>query len=568
MALFIDGSGGAWRRRGFDRHGAIYPSGVYPCADGMVFLATQSRAQWEGFLRLMGNPAWAQADPALRDGVAIGWKRAEEVDLHFIPWLTRYTRRELMEMGREVGLVLGPIHDLGEVVDDPHLEARGFWTDRELGGRRVRFPGMGYQLAKTPARLGAPAVATATSPRVGGQADPPVATGDDRPLAGYRAVEFGFNWAGPMVGQILADLGMEVVKVETQTHLDFMRHWAHARRFFHNANRGKRSVAIDVKKAGGAALARRLMARADVVLDNFAAGVMARLGLDYDHLAADNADVVTLSMAMAGQTGPLAHLRGFATMATGFAGLEAAIGYPDSGATGLPLLGLGDVNAAIQGVFAVLVALWHRDRTGQGQAIDLSQIEAAVALMGEPLCARQVRAPAATGMAAGNRVPRYAPHGTYPTAGEDRWIAIAVETDAEWAAMVHVMGTPPWACDEALATAAGRQAHADHLDRHVAAWTGSLDRDALTAQLQRAGVPAAPVLELSELSRWPLQGEIESFDGGRAPIFHTPWHLDATPVRIERGSPVLGADTHDVLARVVGVQPPELAALEASEVLR
>jgi crotonobetainyl-CoA:carnitine CoA-transferase CaiB-like acyl-CoA transferase len=582
MALFIEGGGGAWRRRGFDRHGAIYPSGFYPCADGLVFLATQSRAQWTGFLRLMGDPAWSHADPMLRDGVAIGWKRAEEVDLHFIPWLTQHTRRELVAMARDAGLVLGPIHEIGEVLEDAHLAARGFWVDRDVAGRRVRFPGMGYSCSATPARLG-------SAPRLGdetgrGAAPRPQATApsrsldattsqsDVRPLAGYRAVELGFNWAGPMVGQMLADMGMEVIKIETQGRLDFMRHWPHARRFFHNANRGKRSVAIDVKQPGGAALARRLAAHADLVIDNFAAGVMPRLGLDYTALVPDNPDVVTLSMAMAGQTGPLAHLRGFATMATGFAGLETAIGYPDSGATGLPLLGLGDVNAAIQGVFAALAALWHRERTGEGQAIDLSQIEAAVALMGEPLCALQSATPVP--VPAGNRHPRCAPHGTYPVAGDDRWIAVAVATDEEWAALVHTMGMPAWACDEALATAAGRRAHADHVDRHLAAWTAARERDALLAQLGQANVPAAPVLELHELLQLPafsarrLLGAAPSFDGGTAPVFLTPWHLDATPVSVQRGSPVLGEDTTEVLGRVVGLSASELAALSAAAVLR
>ena len=154
---------------------------------------------------------------------------------------------------------------------------------------------------------------------------------------------------------------------------------------------------------------RRLAGSADLVFDNFAAGVMARNGLGYERLAEAKADAIVLSMAMGGQTGSLRHLRGFATTATGFAGLEAAIGYADAGPTGLPSIGLGDANAAIQGVVACLAALWHREQTGEGQFIDLSQIEAATALSGEPLAAAQLGG--GVSGPRGNDHPRMAPHG-------------------------------------------------------------------------------------------------------------------------------------------------------------
>ncbi len=389
MSLFILGGGGKWERRGFERHGGIYPSGFYPCKDGFVFLATQSRAPWTAFLRLMGDPEWATRDPELRDGVAIGWRRADEVDLRFIPWLANHTRAELTALAaREPDIVLGPINDVPDVLAAPHLEARGFWDDVAVGGRSIRMPGLGFTMSATPWRSGsaprlgdvAPAEAW-QAPRI---AAPPPARSirPPRPLAGYRAIEFGWNWAGPLVGQMLADFGMEVIKVETADRLDFMRHWPHARAFFHNANRGKLSVSVNVKRPEGRDLVRRLARTADVVWDNFSAGVMARNGLGYEALREAKSDLIVLSMAMAGQTGPLRHLRGFATMATGFAGVEAAIGYPHSGPTGLPAIGIGDANAAIQGVVAVLAALWHRERTGEGQFIDLSQIEAATTLDG------------------------------------------------------------------------------------------------------------------------------------------------------------------------------------------
>jgi crotonobetainyl-CoA:carnitine CoA-transferase CaiB-like acyl-CoA transferase len=578
MSLFILGSGGKWSRRGFDRHGAIYPSGFYPCQDGFVFIAAQTRSVWKGFLRLMGNPEWAQQDPTLQDGVAIGWRRADEVDLHFIPWLAQHTRRELAEMARTADLVIGPINNVDDLLGEPHLEARGFWADVAVGGRSVRLPGVGYSMSATPWHIGQP-------PKLGEHTETvaremharPVATSAaahtplKRPLHGYRAIEFGWNWAGPLVGQILADLGMEVIKVETRERLDFMRHWPHARRFFHNANRGKLSVSVNLKQPGGVDLVRRLVSRADIVFDNFAAGVMARNGLDYERLRAVKPDIVALSMAMAGQTGPLRHLRGFATIATGFAGLETMIGYPDTGPTGLPLLGLGDANAAIQGVLACLAALWHRELTGEGQFIDLSQIEAATTLVAEPLSDFQLNARVAGPQA--NQHPWMAPHGIYPTAGEDRWLALAVGNDDEWRALVQVMGAPAWAGDASLDTQTGRSARRADLDVRLAEWTRQSDRDDLTERLQHAGVAATPVLGIDEVRTHPhfqqrqLSGDIENVEGKPDVVYHTPWLFSVTERGVDRPSPKVGEHNDYVFGELLGMTAAEIQALVEQRVM-
>ncbi len=648
MSLYILGGGGKWRRCGLGRHGSIYPSGFYPCKDGFVFIATQTRAQWTGFLRLMGDPDWAQREPALRDGVAIGWKRADEVDLHFIPWLTQFTRRELVELAREANLVLGAINSVDDVLGNEHLEARRFWADIDLDGKSLRLPGMGYTMSATPWRLGQPpklgqhtarvrqasafppsslnsqtgpfdaaqdglrdgpekmgllspngigvesvrtlSVRPEEPPSFGGVSKPVLSPveggcrGENRqslqgeesatmrqPLAGYRAIEFGWNWAGPLAGQILADLGVEVIKVETRERLDFMRHWTHARRFFHNANRGKLSVSVNLKTPGGVALIHRLASRADIVLDNFAAGVMARNRLGYEQLRAIKPDIIVLSMAMAGQHGPLQHLRGFATIATGFAGLEALIGYPDTGATGFQLLGLGDTNAAIQGVVATLAALWHRERTAAGQFIDLSQIEAATTLVAEPLGDLQLNGRIAGPQA--NLHPWMAPHGIYPAAGKDRWIALAVADDDGWSALVDVMGRPAWARDPSLAVRATRHGRRTELDQQLAAWTARFDRDFLAERLQHAGIAAAAVLEIDEVRTHPyfrnreLCQEVGSFEGGSALVYNTPWHLSTTPRAVDRPSPKIGEHNHYVFGELLGMPAAEIDALVERRVL-
>ncbi len=593
MSRFILGANGKWQRRGFERHGGIYPSGFYPCQDGFIFLATQTRAQWAGFLELMGNPEWADANPVYRDGVAIGWKHADEVDVHFIPWLAGHTRRELTEMAKRATLVLGPINGAEDILAEKHLDARGFWTDLELGGDTVRIPGMGYRMSATPWRVGAvpelgggdagaesrenPGASRSSDADKGGAgADKRGRSaggsfGGARPLAGYRAVEFGFNWAGPMVGQILADMGMEVIKVETGGRLDFMRHWPHARSFFHNTNRGKRSISVNVKTEQGRALVRRLVAHSDIVFDNFAAGVMAKNGLAYEDLRREAPHIIALSMAMAGQCGPLAHLRGFATIATGFAGFESAIGYPETGPTGLPVIGVGDANAAIQSVLAALAALWHRERTGEGQFIDLSQVEAAAALSGEPLVRYQVAGESIAPRA--NAHPRMAPHGIYPARGEERWVALAIESDADWRRLVELLGAPAWARDAALATFEQRRERAEEIDAQLAAWTSERDRDELVDELCGAGLAAAPVLEIEELASWPqfqarsISQDAPSFEGKDDIVYRTPWHVSGAPREVAGGSPTVGEHNEVVLGEILGMDASEIAAMQEAGVI-
>lgn len=444
----------------------------------------------------------------------------------------------------------------------------------------MRLPGMGYKLSATPARLG-------SVPQLGehdGLLDEPGGAPRrhtrgprrslaPRPLGGYRAIEFGWNWAGPMVGQMLADMGMDVIKVETNERLDFMRHWPHARRFFHNANRGKRSISINIKEPDGAALVRRLASAADVVFDNFAAGVLQRNGLGYADLRAVKSDIVVMSMAMAGQTGPLNHLRGFATTATGFAGLEAAIGYPGASSTGLPVIGLGDANAAIQGVVACLAALWHREQTGEGQFIDLSQIEAASALMGEAILEAQLHPDAAAGPH-GNEHRHMAPHGIYPTAGADRWISLAIAGDDEWRALVRAMEAPPWASVDSLCSTQERIRRREEIDAHVSTWTRQHDRDALVECLRAAGLAVAPVLELDEMNQFAqltqrgLCEETLSFEGGPSPAYNTPWHMSLTPRAIGGPSPRVGEHNDEIFCDLLGMSPAETAELIERKVIR
>jgi crotonobetainyl-CoA:carnitine CoA-transferase CaiB-like acyl-CoA transferase len=390
------------------------------------------------------------------------------------------------------------------------------------------------------------------------------------PLAGIRALEFGMNWAGPVVGLMLAGLGAEVIRVESRERLDFMRR-THARAFFANANRSKRSVTINLKHPAGRALALRLAAQCDLVFDNFASGVMQRLGLGYDHLRAPKPDLIVLSMAMAGQQGPLSHLRGFATAATGFAGLELALGYEDSGPVGGPFFPLGDLCAAVYGTIALLAALRHRDRTGEGQFIDLSQVEAAGALMTAAILEYQL-----TGRDAqpnGNRHTYLAPHGIYPTNEDDRWVAVAVRTDAEWQRLRQAMGDPAWARGRELASSAGRVASAAAIDAQFADWTHTLPRGEIVAHLTEINVPAAPVLELHEVLAHPhytgreLYAKVRTPDGEELTFFRLPWQLNSAPTGTTGRVPALGEANEEILRDRLGLTAAEYEELVAQKAI-
>ena len=601
MYLVTAKAGRPWERRGTLLHGAVYPTGFFPCRDGFICIASQTAKQWQAFLKLMGDPKWAKDDAHARDAVYLGMVDQEPADVHFRDWLMRYTRAELLEMAMAERIVLGVAQTVDEVLDSPQLASRDLWAD--VGG--VRVPKPGYRLSATPSGLGetAPALSHAEPepaqavwadgdrPREGrlrrpglassrtavkrggsqrGDGAPPLSRG--RALEGVRILDFGWNWAGPMAGQLLADMGAEVIRIETSKRQDLMRFVDYTSWFFCHTNRSKKSALFNVALPEGAEMVRRLAATADVVMDNFAAGVMAKNGLAYADLKAVKDDVVVVSMSMAGQEGPLRDMRGFASIATGYSGLELMVGYPeDATATGLLPFGLGDTTMAIQGVIGTLAALRHRDETGEGQFVDVSQIDSAAATMGEALADFQL-----TGNvpgAQGNRHPWFFPHGVYAAAGEERWVALAVRDGAEWAALCGVLGRPEWGEDSALASAAGRPARGAEIEGAVGAWCAGRDRDRGADTLAAAGVPAAPVLELAERDAHPQfagrgftwRHDAEGWDP--CTVYATPWVFTETPAEMVRPTPLLGEHSGYVYRDLLGLGDGEIARLRADKAL-
>lgn len=316
------------------------------------------------------------------------------------------------------------------------------------------------------------------------------------------------GWAGPLASRMLADLGADVIKIEAGRYPDWWRgvNWTAeyiAAKGYEDAkgfcalNRGKRGVSLDLTTEAGRELTLRLIAGADAVVENQAAGVMGKLGLGYEQLAAVNPDLVMLSMSAFGTGNAWSDTRAYGSTLEQGAGLPSFMGFPGTSPT-MVQLAYGDPVGGLFGCAAALTALAHRRRGGRGQYVNLSMVEAMLQFAAQPLLRRQTD-PAAT-LRHGNRHPVFAPHGIFPAAGEDQWIAVALDDDAAFPRLAALLGRPEWAADPTLATAAGRKAREDDLEAAIAVWAAHRDRDTAAAALQAAGVAAAPLLHAQEIA--------------------------------------------------------------------
>ena len=388
-------------------------------------------------------------------------------------------------------------------------------------------------------------------------------------LAGLRVVEVGFAAAGPLVGKYLANFGAEVIRLESRLATDVFRTTYppfkdgvidpdHAGMFaFYND--GKRSASLNLKHPNGVALARALIAQADVFVESFTPGTVARLGLGPETLRAESPGLIVLSSCNQGQTGPHAFHPGYGSQLSALAGFVQLLGEADS----TPVLLYGpyiDYIAVGYGAIAVLAALERRRRTGQGCIIDLSQYEAGLQFLTPSILefASTGRIPGRAGNA--DRVA--APHGVYRCAGPDRWVALSVWSDAEWRTLRDIIGV------EGLTTAADRRAARTELDARISEWTGSRERDDVVATLRAAGSRVSAVLAISELFTDPQLAHRGMWPAVTHPaigdmrLMAPPFRLSATPSLQERPGPLFGADNDHVFGELLGLTAEERRSLE------
>ncbi len=571
-----------WRRAGrrASDSGGAYPFVILPCADGAVCLSGRTRAEWQRFVEAMGTPAWSQ-EPRYQKLRAMGQQYPEEVDALIAPWLAERTKAEIEEIADRFKLTIAPLRDLADVIATPQFEERDFLRSWTLGNRKLVGPGLPFRVAQTRGTTQAPNVADTLLAAAGGRRP----AGTTGPLAGLRVLDLGWVWAAPQVGSILAQLGADVIKVEHRARPDNSRLSGVIIRdgqriegdtvdmspMFHQINKGKAGITLNLKEPAGVELLKQLAETCDVVLENMSAGSVERSGIGYDTLSALNPRLVMVAMSGAGQFGSLADMRTYAPTMSSFAGLESLVGYPGELPTGALNFAIGDPNAAVHGLVALFAALARRETTGRGCYIDLSQTEALFATLTPYALQAQVenRQP----LPMGNAHPAMAPHGIYPAAGDDRWLSIAVRDDGDWAALAGVAGDRPWIADFRFAHAGDRIAARESLDKMLAAWTVTRDRDRLVAELRAAGVPASPVNDIdgvfnnSQIAARGMADKVDIPQYGPEVLFRAPWNISGVPIATGTRGPLVGEHNERVLRGTLGLSAEEFERLSAAGVI-
>jgi crotonobetainyl-CoA:carnitine CoA-transferase CaiB-like acyl-CoA transferase len=399
------------------------------------------------------------------------------------------------------------------------------------------------------------------------------------PLDDVRILDFMWVLAGPSATRVLADHGAEIVRIESTRRIDTARTLApfhdgipgaERSALFHNTNAGKRMLTLDPTCPAGRAVVLDLVRWADVVTESFSPGVMRAWQLDYPALRAVKPDVIMLSTCLMGQTGPWASFAGYGNLAAAISGFSNLGGWPDRPPAG-PFSAYTDYVSPRFVAVSILAALEYRRRTGRGQYIDLSQSEASLHFLAPALLEHEVNARLPHRV--GNADPDLAPHGVYPTAGRDCWVAIAIGGDEAFAGLCEVMERPDLAGDPRFATVDGRRTNRDSLDAQIVAWTRDRPAVAVEQALQARGIPASAVQDSAALcadAQLLHRGhvlQVPHADLGSTTIEGSRFRLSRTPPRIPDSAPTYGRDTTWVLGELLGYDEARITELVAGGAL-
>ncbi|WP_199435514.1 CaiB/BaiF CoA transferase family protein [Qaidamihabitans albus] len=393
------------------------------------------------------------------------------------------------------------------------------------------------------------------------------------PLEGLRVIDASTILAGPLCAQILGDYGADVIKVEHPTHGDNMRGHGHSKNgvplWWKEISRNKRTVALDLKSEQGAEVFRRLAGTADVVIENFRPGTLERWGLGPEVLREDNPDLVVVRVTGFGQTGPYAERPGFGTLAEAMSGFADLTGEPDGPPT-LPAFGLADSICGISASSAVMMALWHRERRGRGQVIDMNILQPIMTAVGPaPTVYQQL---GIIEERHGNRSTNNAPRNTYRTA-DGGWVAISTSAQRIAERVLHLVGHPEVIDEPWFASGHGRAEHADELDAYVGDWIAQRNRQEVLDAFTDAGAAIAAVYDAKDLTLDPhvretqMLREVPDDDLGSVLQHDVLWRLTESPGRIRFTGRAIGADTDEVLT-TLGYDDQQIAELKQNGVIR
>ena len=565
----------------------------YEAADGKVMVGFGQGPFWVDAMHVLGLEELADdrsSNPAERRAhLAAIRPRIEQRVAELSRW-------EVFESLGTVRSKSGVVQDTGDLLENPHLEARGYFVETELGGRALRMPGAPAKLSATPWELHRPAPNLAetggkptgprprvAAPRVEATVTPaPV----EAPLAGVRVLTFTQAWSGPLGTELLALLGADVVQIEARSRPDGWRTYLGgydadvpegradpSRRqrawnvsgLYNGTNLNKRAITLDMSDPRGAELFWRLVTRFDVFAENFSPRVLQNWGITYEALREHRPDVIFASLSGYGATGPYAQYAANGGTIEPMSGVSSVNGY-----SGGPAQNTGGlIPDPVGGMYlasAILAALHYRARSGEGQYIDLSMMQAMTAHLGDAILERsangRIREPV------GNRHPRVAPHGVYP-ARNGKWLALAAESNEAWRALARHIGEPQLASEGRFATAVARKRHEEELDAIVASWCANQDADEAAGSLRTLGCCAALVVGPAAVLEHPepqllargFVTELEHPEAGVDTLAVAPWRFSGRPVQLVRPSPSMGEHSYEVLRDELGLARTDYDAL-------
>ncbi|MCK1679370.1 CoA transferase [Bradyrhizobium sp. 147] len=576
-------------RIGINRFWPNYPIGIYETKMGWLGVTTITPAQWRAFCDMLGLPQ-LRDDPALVLG-ADRLNHMEEIERLVIPRLRRRTAQQWFAEGLKRKIPIVPVPDISALLQDQEKIERGAIVPILLGQERALTAGSMQRLALTPPRRGGKvpspgerqsSSSTNTRPKLTNGASTFRGSGSpaEQPLFGTCVIDFSMGWAGPLCTRTLADLGADVIKIEAIQYPDWWRgvdrRPDYVNRQMHEKtlrfcmmNRNKRGITLDLTRADGLALAKRLIESADVVVDNYSVDVLPRLGLGYEVLKRLNPRLVVMSMSAFGKNSVLRDCRAYGSTLEQASGLPSVVGTVN-GPPVMSHVAFGDAIGGLNGCAALLVALIHARETGEGQFVDLAQVECMMPLAAPWIIIQSL---CGTSRRYGNRHPQFVPHGCFRCAGDDSWIAIAATDAGMWQRLASVIGRPDWAADSSLKLADRRRAMEETIESAIEAWTCTLDVDHAMFLLQAAriaaGVVRLPVdlLKDSQLrSRSFFQHVERAFIGGH-PQSSIPIREGARPYSIRRAAPTLGEHNREIVAGLLGLCDAEISKLEGKGII-
>ncbi|MXY45037.1 MAG: CoA transferase [Dehalococcoidia bacterium] len=545
------------------------PSGVWQAKDGYVLAYGRSSADWTGAIREMSEELPELASPRFTTEEGRG-EHAEELTRLFGQWVSEHTKEEVYRLAQRYGHAYGYVATARDLLESPQLKHRRFFVEMEHPvAARVTMPGAPFRMSRTP-------LVTRRAPLLGEHDNSPLPSRSERmgrgdghkegrlPLEGLRVVDFTHIWAGPYCTRILADLGAEVIKVESPRRGDGGRGKGVGR--YHAYSRNKLAIAMDLRTEEGQRHIRKLISVSDVVVENFSVGVTGRLGVDYEDCRVITPSIVYVALPAFGRTGPESGFVGMGATQEAMSGLLSISSYP--GAVPSPTgVKYGDPNGGMLAAVAVLAAIHHRAATGEGQLIDLSQREANIFTLPELVLDYAMNG--RTAEAISDKRPDRAPTGLYPCK-DDEWVAIDVETDGQFAALWEVMGTPHLVEDSRFATPGERKRNEGELDRIIEAWTRERSAESTMCLLQDAGVPSGAVLtnkQVAENEHFRARGFFQQDAEGRVHLA-APWRFSKAELGVRRFAPELGQDNFHVLRDILGVPEDDIRAMEREGVIK